>query len=248
MGEGKVWRCGWKQEGRAFRVWVANQPRVAATGASFEEADQAMWELILQRFGDGENVRDYHPPPPAPGLTVPLVAGWDLVQVTANAHTEIDGSPEPLFERTACALCGAPRGSRSSAPLRVRWFDTVAEGGFAVALPYPSPPHLEFVSEKFLALLTPAERVNDFGRPPTFTRQHTLARHLRLTLERCKLGSLTWYQATRHTFASQWVLGGGPGQRNRRQLATIWLRRGRRCPRTRSQPVEITIRPRSSGG
>jgi hypothetical protein len=47
------------------------------------------------------------------------------------------------------------------------------------------------------------------GRPPTFTRQHTLARHLRLALERSKLGSLTWYQATRHTFASQWVLGGG---------------------------------------
>jgi len=36
-----------------------------------------------------------------------------------------------------------------------------------------------------------------------------LHRHLRSALAACKLPSLTRYQATRHTFASQWVLGGG---------------------------------------
>jgi integrase len=50
------------------------------------------------------------------------------------------------------------------------------------------------------------------GRPdtrPAFTRPHTLWRHLKEALEKCKLPRLTWYQATRHTFASQFVLGGG---------------------------------------
>ena len=49
-------------------------------------------------------------------------------------------------------------------------------------------------------------------RPPTFMRQHTLRRHLALALASCELSrhsSLTWYQATRHSFASHWVLSGG---------------------------------------
>src|SRR5216684_855868 len=42
-------------------------------------------------------------------------------------------------------------------------------------------------------------------------RQHTLRRHLPLALSACQAtsSSLTWYQATRHTFASHWVLSGG---------------------------------------
>lgn len=40
-------------------------------------------------------------------------------------------------------------------------------------------------------------------------RQHTLRHHLAKALDTCKLPSLTWYQATRHTFASHWVLSGG---------------------------------------
>jgi integrase len=46
-------------------------------------------------------------------------------------------------------------------------------------------------------------------RKPSFMRQHTLPRHLSLALSACSLPSLTWYQATRHTFASHWVLSGG---------------------------------------
>lgn len=37
---------------------------------------------------------------------------------------------------------------------------------------------------------------------------HTLRKHLAKALEGLKLPRVTWYQATRHTFASQWVLGG----------------------------------------
>jgi len=40
-------------------------------------------------------------------------------------------------------------------------------------------------------------------------RPHTLHRHLAKALATCGLSTLTWYQATRHTFASQWVLNGG---------------------------------------
>jgi integrase len=61
-------------------------------------------------------------------------------------------------------------------------------------------------------LLFPPRHATRGGRPGTpsaFTRPETLWKHLRKALTKCKLPSLTWYQATRHTFASQYVLGGG---------------------------------------
>gem|GEM_PF-2062695 len=54
-----------------------------------------------------------------------------------------------------------------------------------------------------------AARGGRIGAPPTFMRLHTLHKHLRRALAACGLSRLTWYQATRHTFASQWILGGG---------------------------------------
>ena len=39
--------------------------------------------------------------------------------------------------------------------------------------------------------------------------EHTVGKKLKKALETLGLPALTWYQATRHTFASQWVLAGG---------------------------------------
>jgi integrase len=47
------------------------------------------------------------------------------------------------------------------------------------------------------------------GSPPTYLRPQTLHRHLAKALKDCGLPEMTWYQCTRHSFASQWVLGGG---------------------------------------
>jgi len=49
----------------------------------------------------------------------------------------------------------------------------------------------------------------ELGTAPAFMRPHTLIRHLRDALKACGLPSLSWYEATRHTFASLFVLGGG---------------------------------------
>ncbi|MFI5297294.1 MAG: tyrosine-type recombinase/integrase [Polyangiales bacterium] len=46
-------------------------------------------------------------------------------------------------------------------------------------------------------------------RPATFVRPQTLHKHLVTALVAAKVESMTWYQATRHTFASLWVSSGG---------------------------------------
>lgn len=42
-----------------------------------------------------------------------------------------------------------------------------------------------------------------------FCDDHTLRAYIETALEKLKLPNMTWYQATRHTFASQWVMGSG---------------------------------------
>jgi integrase len=47
------------------------------------------------------------------------------------------------------------------------------------------------------------------GSPAQFIRLQTLHAAIKGALARAELPPMTWYQATRHTFASLWVLGGG---------------------------------------
>lgn len=56
-----------------------------------------------------------------------------------------------------------------------------------------------------------AKRGGRPGSPPRFVREHTLGTRLRAALAELKLNrpGLNWYRCTRHTFASQWVMGGG---------------------------------------
>lgn len=47
------------------------------------------------------------------------------------------------------------------------------------------------------------------GSPPRYMRAETLRRHFALALTACNLPAMRWYDATRHTFASQWVMNDG---------------------------------------
>jgi integrase len=80
------------------------------------------------------------------------------------------------------------------------------------------PPLAPVLSEWRLAtggiglLFAPAiaKRGGRPGSPPRFVRDHTLRSQLQKALKACGLPeTMTVYETTRHTFAAQWVLGGG---------------------------------------
>jgi hypothetical protein len=48
------------------------------------------------------------------------------------------------------------------------------------------------------------------AKPPTYIQEHTMKRQMEEALRSCRLKRMTWYETTRHTFASQWVLEGKP--------------------------------------
>jgi integrase len=46
------------------------------------------------------------------------------------------------------------------------------------------------------------------GKPASYVQEHTMWRHLRRALRACGLPEMTWYEATKHTFASHWLMNG----------------------------------------
>jgi hypothetical protein len=58
------------------------------------------------------------------------------------------------------------------------------------------------------------------GKPPMFVQEHTMWRDLSAALKSCSLTRITWYEATKHTFASHWLWTGTPSRSSRQSWDT----------------------------
>jgi hypothetical protein len=153
--EGRVFQCTWKRARGGFKVWVAKRPRLAATGRTFHQADEALADVIANRTGDGENLREYSPSIPSPG------APGDVLQVAAMVSGEgrtTAGNEETLFSRGFCPQCSHPRGSRTKVGLVISSSKGLGDGGAARLTREGVGSSLALFSRDFLSLLTPKER------------------------------------------------------------------------------------------
>jgi hypothetical protein len=124
---------------------------VRAESDTFEGADQQLWERILERWGDGENLRDYRPPAPtASGLSDLLEPR--LVRVSGNTQAWGVTPAEELFEGGRCGACSSPRGPRNATPISVELIESGYDGAFAHGV------RVLLFSEDFLKLLARRER------------------------------------------------------------------------------------------
>lgn len=157
MTEGNVFITTWIQTDDGYRVWVKKRPKLAAEGATFEEADALLIQVIGLATGDGENTHEYVPPAPA---VSPDVTGRDeVVLLGIQAQAEM-GDPVGLFEGGLCTNCLMPRGARTGAPLTIRRVGARTHAA-TVRLPNTGPgtgPDFSIYSAAFLDALTEAER------------------------------------------------------------------------------------------
>jgi len=155
-----------------------------------------------------------------------------FLQTLADVRRVFLALPEPI---NVAFACGAFAGLRTGEVLGLSWEDIdlagrrihvrqqMRDGALGVLkdeegriaplqnslAPILTAWKLKTGGEGLLFRPTVADRGGRPGSPPTYQRPHTLHRHLREALKACGLPSLTWYEATRHTFASLWVMGGG---------------------------------------
>ena len=157
-----------------------------------------------------------------------------FLETMADVRRVFLALPEPI---NVAFACGAFLGLRTAEVLGLRWQDVDLQGrrvhvtqqiqdGKAGPLK-DSEPRTVPLMDSLVPILTawklktggegllfkPADTSAggrpDIGRPSQYVRPETMRKHLADALEKCGLPNLTWYQATRHTFASQFVLGGG---------------------------------------
>jgi len=151
--EGRVYICSWSHDGKRYRVWVRSRPAVCAEHASFEQADIALADAICGAFGDGEGVHEYDRPRPgsteAPGLLEVFVILTGSSRATAE-------NLEDLYEGGRCPSCDI-RPKRNGVPAQLTGIEGDGGGARDTAKPRKPLP-LDFFSEAFLNLLTPAER------------------------------------------------------------------------------------------
>lgn len=154
--ENQVYLCGWQVSAHGFRVWVIERPELSAEGATFEQADRALYLAIGLADGDGENVHEYDPAPPR--RTGEPAHRHDLVTVSGEASARM-ASADDLFEGGLCADCYHPLGPRTATPLHlVSLQEGPRNAGWAViSRPAHKGPRLSFVSQAFRTLLTSEE-------------------------------------------------------------------------------------------
>ena len=166
--EGKVYICSWKQVPGGYRVWVAKRPKLAAEGATFEEADEELSSVICGATGDGESVHEYAPPPPTEDAQGSGLLDR-LVMASPNARGEISNGAA-LFEGGYCDQCRHARGARTEDRIALAKADT----GDAVLAKRSEMriggTSMHLYSADFLALLTRTERAALDFRPVTRRR------------------------------------------------------------------------------
>jgi hypothetical protein len=149
--EGRVHVCSWKKSGKNYLAWLKDNPKITASASSFEKLDDLLWERIMDRTGDGENVREYVPAIPADKSLARLLP-LRIVSVSGNTHSQIARDAGSLYSGGICSRCKCFLGKRTDTPLVL---DGVAPGydaGFVWQKPF------QFFSEDFLQRITKSER------------------------------------------------------------------------------------------
>jgi hypothetical protein len=156
MAEGRTYVCTWKRTESGYVLWVRSRPKIRVTAESFETADEALYEAILEALHDGENFREYDPPRPDAVDSDGLL--YRLKRVSGNGWATIANEDMPgLWTKGVCSDCHNARGKRTKLPILLQ--SANSGNGLHASAQHPfNYPHFHLYSTDFVALLTPAER------------------------------------------------------------------------------------------
>lgn len=151
MPEGNVYICTWKQDQTGFTIALKRDPKIQTIGETLDEAEEQMWELLCEKFGDGEAVLQYEKPPPVLEQKFETRYGSPhLVTVSGNESTGKLLNAAELHPRGYCRSCQRPLETSPGILPQYDWLPS-CDGAVSQDL---NPIY----SSDFLALLTDQER------------------------------------------------------------------------------------------
>src|ERR1041384_2936694 len=151
MSEGNVYLCLWKKRGRRLTLFLENDPGVKVSASNLADAEEKMWDLLCEKFGDGEAVLEYRTLPDVPEAQFAMRYGTpNLVIVSGNDSAGALVNAQELHPKGYCADCQQPLKTN---PAVVPEFDWLPSSDGAIATGLGS-----LFSEEFLSLLSAKEK------------------------------------------------------------------------------------------
>ena len=172
--EDAVYVCGWSKSQDGFVLWVKSRPKLRATGATYEEAEERLIDVIQNAGGAMVPVMEFEPQLPKSSAAekyatpaIYMIGGdegfsGDGPRMTAfetpKAREERFRYCDEFYEAPICRKCKNATSRRSEKPLALRYAVGSYDGAFGRLVHNAGSWRHEIVSEHFLALLRPKER------------------------------------------------------------------------------------------
>ena len=146
MSEGNVYLCVWAKRGARLTLALKDDPKIKVSAPELDEAEEKMWELLCEKFGDGEAVLQYVTPPPVAATEFAARYGRPhLVIVSGNDSMGGLLNEKEVHPKGYCRDCRDPLVTTKVTPE----YDYVPPSDGAVG---------GFFSADFLSLLTKKEK------------------------------------------------------------------------------------------
>lgn len=151
--EGNVYLCDWAKRGKKFLITLQQDSNISVAGQDFDEAEEMMWELLCEKFGDGEAVVEYVKPLPKSAFQKKYGIP-EILSVSGNGgHGRLLNEGEVLISRI-CEVCKRTLSQRTKA---IAEWDYLPNSDGAVSFKTGIG---DIYSEDFLSLFSDEEKSN----------------------------------------------------------------------------------------
>lgn len=150
MSEGHVYLCTWSKKDGEHTIALKRNRSLKVSAPELDEAKEKMWDLLCEKFGDGEAVLEYETPPPEDAAEFQAKYGSPhLVTVSGNDGVGRLINERAVYPKGHCRTCGRYWPPMSSIEPETTSLPT-SDGAVS--------SRGDFFSEAFLSLLTTKER------------------------------------------------------------------------------------------
>jgi hypothetical protein len=171
--------CRWRRTDDGWTLWVAGRQDVRGSGPTYEAAEEALVDAIIQAAPDADAVMpvvpEFDPPLPATAFAEPylnpelyIVRGDAIFELGGPADCDEDNAEErdaylnSLYSGGICGACRHGRGERTDVPLHIRAAPAGVDAGWVRGRISDRP---RIFSERVVESLTESERERLMLRP-----------------------------------------------------------------------------------
>ena len=126
--EGNVYKVQWEKLSSGYSAWLSRVPKLKVAGKDEQELSEELFEITMDRFGDGEPCFDFYPPLPIKA-TKKNYFEPEWFTLSCNEGFRTVGDRAKLYSEGLCSYCGAGSGERTPVS---RVIDGVLKGDMAV--------------------------------------------------------------------------------------------------------------------